>query len=59
LPVAVGFGISSAAQARALKGQADAVVVGAAFMRAVSEDPARGATGRVEHLAGELIDALS
>ena len=59
LPVAVGFGISNAEQARALKGQADAVVVGAAFMRAVSEDPARGATDRVERLAGELVGALS
>ena len=59
LPIAVGFGISNAEQARALKGQADAVVVGAAFMRAVSEDPARGATDRVERLAGELVGALS
>lgn len=59
LPIAVGFGISGAAGARALKGVADAVVVGAAFMRAVTEDPARGAVHRVQTLAGELIAALS
>jgi tryptophan synthase alpha chain len=59
LPVAVGFGIAGAAGARALSGVADAVVVGAAFMRAVTEDPARGAVHRVQTLAGELLEALS
>jgi tryptophan synthase alpha chain len=59
LPIAVGFGIAGAAGARALKGVADAVVVGAAFMRAVTEDPARGAVHRVQTLAGELLEALS
>ena len=59
LPVAIGFGITGAARARALKGVADAVVVGAAFMRAVTEDPARGAAHRVQTLAGELLQALS
>src|SRR5262245_22476147 len=59
LPVAVGFGIASAAGARALRGVADAVVVGAAFMRAISEDPSRGAAHRVHTLAGELLSALS
>lgn len=59
LPVAVGFGIAGAAGARALKGVADAVVVGAAFMRAVTEDPARRAVHRVQTLAGELVGALS
>ena len=59
LPVAVGFGIAGAAGARALIGVADAVVVGAAFMRAVTEDPARGAVHRVQTLAGELLEALS
>jgi len=59
LPVAVGFGIANAAGARALRGVADAVVVGAAFMRAVTEDPARGAAHRVHSLAGELLSALS
>lgn len=59
LPVAVGFGISDAAQARALKGVADAVVVGAAFMRAVAEDPARGVIDRARSLAAELMEALA
>ena len=59
LPVAVGFGIAGAAGARALIGVADAVVVGAAFMRAVTEDPARGAVHRVQTLAGERVQALS
>ena len=58
LPIAVGFGIADAAGARALKGVADAVVVGAAFMRAVTVDPARGAVHRVQTLAGELVQAL-
>lgn len=58
LPVAVGFGIASGAHARTLRGLADAVVVGAAFMRVVAEDPRRGATDRVLALAGELREAL-
>lgn len=58
LPVAVGFGISNAADARALRGVADAVVVGAAFMRAVSGQPGSGAVGRVSALAEEIAGAL-
>lgn len=58
LPIAVGFGISTAEQARALRGQADAVIVGAAFMRRVTENPERGAGERVVALARELADAL-
>ncbi len=59
LPIAVGFGISSPAEARALRGVADGVVVGAAFMRAVTEDPRRGAIERVLSLAGELVGSLA
>ena len=59
LPVAVGFGISTATQVRELKGVADAVVVGAAFMRAVTADVRHGAIERVLGLAGELVEALS
>jgi len=59
LPVAVGFGISTADDAAALRGVADAVIVGAAFMRAVAEDPSRGAAERVVGLAGELVGALA
>ena len=42
LPIAVGFGISSAQDARALRGKVDAVVVGAAFMRAIAQGPEQG-----------------
>uniref|UniRef100_A0A832MIS0 Tryptophan synthase alpha chain n=1 Tax=Eiseniibacteriota bacterium TaxID=2212470 RepID=A0A832MIS0_UNCEI len=58
LPIGVGFGISDATGARALRGVADAVVVGAAFMRAVAADPQRGAVERVAALARELVAAL-
>lgn len=58
LPVAVGFGISTPEEAGAMRGIADAVVVGAAFMRAVARDPAKGAVLRVGELAGSLIAAL-
>jgi len=58
LPVAVGFGVSSPAGASALKGVADAVVVGAAFARAVATDPATGAVRRVRELAEALIAAV-
>ena len=53
------FGIADAMQARALRGVADAIVVGAAFMRAVAEDPARGVVERVGGLAAALVEALS
>jgi len=59
LPVAVGFGVASADQARALRGVADAVVVGAALMRAVAEAPRRGAAERVLALAASLQAALA
>jgi tryptophan synthase alpha chain len=58
LPVAVGFGIATAADARALRGRVDAAIVGAAFMRRVREDPERGYVERVESLAAELVAAL-
>jgi len=59
LPIAVGFGISTPEQARSLRGLADAVVVGAALMRAVSENPGRGAVDRVLELARRLTDGLA
>jgi len=59
LPVAVGFGISTAPQAAALRERADAVVVGAAFMRLAAEEPRRGAADRVVALAEELLGAFS
>jgi len=59
LPVAVGFGISTAADARPLRGRVDAAVVGAAFMRCVREDLERGVADRVGGLARELAAALA
>ena len=59
LPIAVGFGISSPADAAALRGRADAVIVGAAFMRRIHEDPAAGAVGRVVGFGEELVRRLS
>lgn len=58
LPIGVGFGISNAEQARTLKGVADALIVGAAFMRQVAQDPDKGATARVASLARELVAAI-
>lgn len=58
LPIAVGFGISSGADALKLRGVADAVIVGAAFMRRVTQDPAEGVTERVVGFAQELTSAL-
>ena len=58
LPVAVGFGISSAADAATLRGRADAAIVGAAFIRLVRQDPERGVAERVGSLAAELVGAL-
>jgi tryptophan synthase alpha chain len=58
LPVAVGFGISGAGDARAMREVADAIVVGAAFMREVGRDLERGADTRVRALADQLVAAL-
>ena len=59
LPVAVGFGISSGDDARRLAGVADAVIVGAAFVRRITENPESGAVERVEAFARELTGALA
>ena len=58
LPIAVGFGISGPAEAAAVRGLADAVVVGAAFMRAVARDPREGAVRRARELAESIVAAL-
>ncbi len=58
LPVGVGFGISTAADAAALRGRVEATIVGAAFMRLVHQDPAQGVAERVGALATELVAAL-
>jgi len=43
LPVAVGFGISTPAQARTVAGQADGVVVGSALVEALGAHGVAGA----------------
>jgi tryptophan synthase alpha chain len=55
LPVAVGFGISSAAQARAVGELADGVIVGSRMVRAARE----GGPGAVAEVVGELAAALA
>ena len=58
LPIAVGFGISTVADAHLLRGRVDAAVVGAVFMRLVHQDPAHAVAERVGALATELVGAL-
>ena len=54
VPVAVGFGISTAAQAAAVGGLADGVIVGSRVVRAVGD----GGAEAVGHLVAELAAAL-
>jgi tryptophan synthase alpha chain len=58
LPIAIGFGISTAEHARAMASRAEAIVVGAAFMRKVTEDTTKGVVDRVTVLARDLVGAL-
>lgn len=55
-PVAVGFGVSTPEQARALSAHADAVVVGSAIVKAI--DAARGEVAPVAALVRSLAEAL-
>ena len=61
LPVAVGFGVRTPAQAAAIGRSADAVVVGSALVKAVEEslDGERRATPRTVKAVTELVAALS
>lgn len=59
LPVAIGFGISTPDQARALRGMSDAVIVGAAMMREITVDPLQGAVSRVGARIQALTQALA
>jgi tryptophan synthase alpha chain len=54
LPLALGFGISTAAQVAAIAGHADAVVVGSAIVRQIGKDPAG-----VEELMRDLTRPLA
>jgi tryptophan synthase alpha chain len=59
LPLAVGFGISTAEQVRAVGAMADGVVVGSAFERAIEENAGSPELcARVEALARELASGL-
>jgi tryptophan synthase alpha chain len=53
LPLAMGFGISTAEQVAAIAGHADAVVVGSAIVRQIAKDPAQ-----VESLMRDLTGPL-
>lgn len=60
LPLAVGFGISTAEQARAVGAIADGVAVGSAFVRTIEQnanDP--GLEAKLEALARELASGLT
>ena len=54
LPLAAGFGISTAEQASAVARMADGVVVGSAFVRLIGENQSRNANERLEAFAREL-----
>jgi tryptophan synthase alpha chain len=59
LPLAVGFGISTADQVRAVGAIADGVVVGSAFERAIEENATRpDLPAQVEALARKLASGL-
>ncbi len=57
-PVAVGFGIKTAADARAVGALADGVVVGSAIVARIGAAPPGGAAAAVADLVGELRAAL-
>jgi tryptophan synthase alpha chain len=57
-PVAVGFGIKTPADARAIAAIADGVVVGSALVARVADGPAAGAPARVAELIASLRAAM-
>ena len=61
LPVAVGFGVKTAAHARAIAGDADGVVVGSALIDALKQslDKHNKATGQTVKAVTELVSALA
>jgi tryptophan synthase alpha chain len=61
LPIAVGFGVKSEDQVRALAGECDAVVVGSALTRRIGEtlDPDGRATARTAPSLLELVSMLA
>lgn len=62
LPIAVGFGVSTAEQVGQVVGVADAAIVGSAIMRRVADHRAQGAdvvVAQVERFVAELASGLS
>ncbi len=61
LPVAVGFGVKTAAHARAIAEGADGVVVGSALVEALKQslDPDNKATGKTVTAVTDLVAALA
>jgi len=61
LPVAVGFGVTTPAQARAIADGADGVAVGSALVNAIRDSlgPTGGATGKTVSNVLDLVKNLS
>jgi len=59
LPVAIGFGIGTPDRVRALNGKADALIVGAALMRAAREGQALGGESAAVSAALDLSASLA
>ncbi len=57
LPIAVGFGISTPAQARAVAGLADGIVVGSALVESLAQEGVAGAAAFLRSLR-EAVDAV-
>lgn len=59
LPIAIGFGVSNAEQARAVAASGDAVVVGSAIVNRIAEGGASpDLAARVSQFVGELVRAV-
>jgi len=54
LPLAIGFGISTAAQVRAIQEHADAAVVGSAVVHAIEKSYSQGGPAAIEEFVREL-----
>ena len=58
IPIAVGFGISDAASAKAVSSSADAVVIGSRIIRLLEDAPPEQAVQSLETFIREIRDAL-